>query len=52
MYRSQVRGRDTIILVVAALLAMGVVVAVSPPLRLLVKLLYDSFRQFVFRRTQ
>jgi uncharacterized membrane-anchored protein len=52
MYRSQVRGRDTVILVVAALLAMGVVVAVSPPLRLLVKLLYDSFRQFVFRRTQ
>jgi uncharacterized membrane-anchored protein len=51
MYRSQVRGRDTVILVVAALLAMAVVVVVSPPLRLLVKLLYDSFRQFVFRVT-
>jgi hypothetical protein len=38
-------------LIVAALIAITAVVAISPPLRLLVKLLYESIRQFVFRLT-
>ena len=51
MYRGRVRGRDAALLVVAALFAMAVVVAVSPPLRLLLSLVYESARQFVFQLT-
>jgi uncharacterized membrane-anchored protein len=51
MYRRTIRGRDALLLVAAALLAFVVVVAISPPLRLLVKLLYESVRGFVFRVT-
>ena len=48
MYRGRIRGRDAALLVGAALLAMIVVVAISPPLRLLVRLLWESLRQVVF----
>ncbi len=48
LYRGALRGRDALLLVAAALVAVVVVVAVSPPLRLEVKLLWESFRQFVF----
>ncbi|TMK84966.1 MAG: hypothetical protein E6G40_05300 [Actinobacteria bacterium] len=51
MYRGRVRGRDAALLVGAALLAIVTVVAISPPLRLLVRLLYESVRAFVFRVT-
>jgi uncharacterized membrane-anchored protein len=52
MYRGRIRGRDAALLVAAALLAIVVVIAISPPLRLLVKLLYESVRDMVFRLTQ
>jgi uncharacterized membrane-anchored protein len=52
MYRGRIRGRDAALLVSAALLAIVVVVAISPPLRLLVKLLYESVRELLFRITQ
>jgi uncharacterized membrane-anchored protein len=51
MYRGRARGWETVLLVGAALLAIVVVVAVSPPLRLLVRLLYESVRDFVFKAT-
>ena len=51
MSRGRVRGRDAVLLLVAALVAIAVIVAVSPPLRLYVKLLYESLRNFVFRIT-
>jgi uncharacterized membrane-anchored protein len=51
MYRGTLRGRDAALLVGAALLAIVVIVAISPPLRLLVKLIYESARQFIFRLT-
>jgi hypothetical protein len=51
LYRGRIRGRDAILLLVAALVAIAVIVAVSPPLRLYVKLLYESLRNFVFRIT-
>jgi uncharacterized membrane-anchored protein len=51
MYRRTIRGRDALLLVSAALLAFIVVVAISPPLRLLVRLLYESVRGFFFRVT-
>src|SRR6266571_1734988 len=51
MYRGRVRGRDAALLVGTALFAMVTVVAISPPLRLLVKLLYESIRDLVFKVT-
>jgi uncharacterized membrane-anchored protein len=51
MYRGSIRGRDALLLVSAALLAIVVVVLISPPLRLLVKLVYENARQFVFSLT-
>lgn len=51
MYRRTIRGRDALLLVGAALLAFVVVVAISPPLRLLVRLLYESVRDFIFQVT-
>jgi uncharacterized membrane-anchored protein len=51
MYRGRARGWETALLVGAALLAIALVVAISPPLRLLVRLLYESVRDFVFKAT-
>ena len=51
LYRGRMRARDAVLLVGAALLAIAVVIAVSPPLRLYVKLVYESIRQFVFQLT-
>lgn len=51
LYRARIRARDTLLLVFAALFSMGIVVAVSPPLRLFVKLVWESIRQFVFNVT-
>jgi len=51
LYRRRVRGLDTLLLVGSAVFAMIVVVAISPPLRLLVKLIWESVRQFVFNVT-
>ena len=51
MYRGSIRGRDALLLVSAALLAIVVVVLISPPLRLLVKLIYENVRQFIFSLT-
>jgi uncharacterized membrane-anchored protein len=51
MYRGRIRGRDAALLIGAALFAIAIVVAVSPPLRLFVRLLYESIRQFVFQVT-
>ncbi len=49
MYRGRIRGRDAALLVASALLSIVLVVAISPPLRLEVKLLYESVRDFIFR---
>ena len=51
LYRARIRARDTVLLVFAALFSMSVVVAISPPLRLFVKLVWESIRQFVFNVT-
>ena len=51
MYRHTIRGREALFLIGAALLAIAVVVAISPPLRLLVRLLYESVRNVVFQVT-
>lgn len=51
LYQGRMRARDALLLVGAALLAIGVVIAVSPPLRLYVKLVYESVRQIVFQVT-
>jgi uncharacterized membrane-anchored protein len=51
LYRGRMEARDALLLVGAAILAVAVVIAVSPPLRLYVKLVYESVRQFVFQLT-
>jgi len=51
MYRGTVRGREAALLIGAALIAIAVVIAISPPLRLLFKQLFESVRQLVFRLT-
>jgi uncharacterized membrane-anchored protein len=51
MYRGRMRGWEAVLLVGAALLAIVMVVAISPPLRLLVRLLFESVRDFVFKAT-
>jgi uncharacterized membrane-anchored protein len=51
LYRGRIRARDTILLIGSALFAMAVVVAISPPLRLLVKLTWESIRRFFFNIT-
>jgi uncharacterized membrane-anchored protein len=51
MYRGRIRGRDAMLLVGAALFSMVLVVAISPPLRLLLRLLWESVRQFFFNLT-
>ena len=49
LYRGAMRGRDLVLLFGAALILITVIVALSPALRLEVKLLWESFRQFLFR---
>jgi uncharacterized membrane-anchored protein len=51
LYRTTYRALDTLALVGSALFAMVVVVAISPPLRLLVKLTWESVRRFFFNAT-
>ncbi|HEX9235210.1 MAG TPA: putative cytokinetic ring protein SteA, partial [Actinomycetota bacterium] len=51
MYRGRVRGREALLLVGSALFAMAVVVAISPPLRLLIQLIWQSARQLLFNVT-
>src|SRR5207253_3388362 len=48
MYRARMRGWEAALLLGVAMLAIAVVVAISPPLRLLVKLLYERVRSFLF----
>jgi uncharacterized membrane-anchored protein len=49
MYRGRIRGRDAALLVAAAMFAIALVVGISPALRLEVKLLFESVRDFLFR---
>lgn len=49
MYRSRIRARDVALLVAAALFSMVAVVAVSQPLRLFFKQLWEMIRQTLFR---
>jgi uncharacterized membrane-anchored protein len=51
LYRGRIRGRDALFLVGAALFAIGVIIAVSPALRLWAQLTWESLRQTVFRIT-
>jgi uncharacterized membrane-anchored protein len=51
MYRARPRGWEAMLLIASALFAMAIVVAISPPLRLLVKLSWESVKQFVFNLT-
>lgn len=51
MYKGRLRGWEAALLVGAALLAIAMVVAISPPLRLLVRLLYESARDLLFKVT-
>jgi hypothetical protein len=48
MYRARLRGWEAALLVGAALIAIAVVMLISPPVRLLVRLLYERVRQFMF----
>ena len=48
MYRSHIRGRDVALLVGAALFSMVAVVAVSQPLRLFFRQLWELLRQALF----
>jgi uncharacterized membrane-anchored protein len=48
VYSPRIRTRDAMLLVVAAIVAMAAVVAVSPPLRLYVTQLFEQVRQWVF----
>lgn len=48
MYRSRIRGRDVALLVGAALFSMVAVVAVSQPLRLFFRQLWELVRQALF----
>lgn len=48
VYAPRLRTRDATILVLGALVAMGLVIAVSPSLRLYVTLLLDELRQWFF----
>jgi uncharacterized membrane-anchored protein len=48
VYSPRIRSRDAMLLVVAAIVAIAAVIAVSPPLRLYVIQLFEQFRQWVF----
>jgi uncharacterized membrane-anchored protein len=51
MYRGRDRARDALLLIASALFSITLIVVVSPPLRLLVKLVWESIRQFFFNLT-
>ena len=48
VYSPRIRTRDGLVLVGAAIVTMGAVIAVSPPLRLYVTQLFEQFRQWLF----
>jgi len=48
VYSPRIRTRDAMLLVVAAIVAIAAVIAVSPPLRLYVTQLFEQLRQWVF----
>jgi len=48
VYSPRIRTREAMLLVVAAIVTMAAVIAVSPPLRLYVTQLFEQFRQWVF----
>jgi uncharacterized membrane-anchored protein len=49
VYAPRLHARDTVLMVLAAAVAIGVVIAIaSPALRLFVIQLFERFRQFVF----
>jgi uncharacterized membrane-anchored protein len=48
VYSPRIRTRDAMLLVVAAIVTMAAVIAVSPPLRLYVTQLFEQVRQWVF----
>lgn len=52
MYRGSIRGRDITLLVGAALFSMVSVIAVSQPLRLFLKQVWEIVRQFLFQVRQ
>jgi uncharacterized membrane-anchored protein len=49
MYQTRVRGRDALLLVGAALIALAAVVAISPALRLVLQQIWEGIRDFVFK---
>jgi len=49
LYRERIRGREALFLIGAAAVAIAVVVALSPALRLLIQQYWESFRQWFFR---
>jgi uncharacterized membrane-anchored protein len=51
MYKGRMRGWEAALLVGAALIAITIVVVISPPLRLLLRLLYESVRDLLFKVT-
>jgi len=51
LYRTRIRLRDSILLMCAAIAVLTVVVALSPPLRLEARLLWDQFHVWLFRQT-
>ena len=51
LYRTRIRLRDSILLMCAAVAVVAVVVALSPPLRLEARLLWDQFRVWLFGLT-
>ena len=48
LYRARIRLRDTLLLVGAATLLVAIVIAVSPPLRLDLRLLWEQLRLWLF----
>ena len=51
LYRTRIRLRDSILLMCAAIAVVAVVIALSPPLRLEARLLWDQFRVWLFGLT-
>jgi uncharacterized membrane-anchored protein len=51
LYRARIRLRDTMLLVGVAAALVAIVIALSPPLRLELRLLWDGFRLWLFNLT-
>ena len=51
LYRARIRLRDTLLLVGAAVVLVAIIVALSPPLRLEARLLWESVRLWFFNQT-